>query len=90
MQLKAKNVINANKYDVASLDWLKRATSIENWGKLVDFYPWELYSASSSTKKRFEEEYDCFLDSYTDDADEQSLERTFSKVEELVSQQMFL
>ena len=82
--MKAQNVITSNKYDVVSVDWLKRATAEENLGKLVDFYPWELHSSNSPTTTRMMENYDCFQDNYTEKADEISLKRSLDKVSELV------
>ncbi|XP_015585173.1 DNA ligase 4 isoform X6 [Cephus cinctus] len=82
---KAKNLIKYGHYDVATLDWLFRATKKENWASLQDWYPWELLSIRKATKHRLEKLYDEYYDSYTQDADEESLTRSLEKAEEAVA-----
>ncbi|XP_023248439.1 DNA ligase 4 [Copidosoma floridanum] len=80
--LKARNLISREKYDVASIDWLRRATLQENLPKIAEFRPWELYAASPKTKKKLDETYDEFMDSYYEDADLESFKRSMKIVEQ--------
>ncbi|KAK2580191.1 hypothetical protein KPH14_012455 [Odynerus spinipes] len=76
---KAKNIIHSNKYDVVTIDWFKHVTKEENWGTLEDFLPWYLLCVRESTRRLLAEKYDDYYDSYTVDADEQSLQRSLEK-----------
>lgn len=69
------------EYDFVGLDWLKRIIDIKNWPHFQDFYPWELLSSRSSTRKQLLKNYDEYYDSFIDDADEHSLARTLQKIE---------
>lgn len=85
LQVKAKNIIHSRKYDVTKLDWLIRATKKENWSTLQDWFPWDLLSSSNSTSHRLAAIYDEYYDNYTCDADTESLQRSLTKAEEMVS-----
>ncbi|XP_076233598.1 DNA ligase 4 isoform X2 [Calliopsis andreniformis] len=79
---RANNIIQSKMYDVVTVDWFKRVIKEENWSSLQDFLPWDLICCRESTKQRLEQHYDEFYDHYTTDADEESLGRSFKKVEE--------
>lgn len=83
-QLRAQNVIESKKYDVVNLNWLKRATRPESYGKIEEFYPWELYSASLSTTKRLRNTYDDFSDNFTKTTNDEDLKRVMETTEEKV------
>lgn len=87
--IKAKNVIHSRKYDVTKLDWLIRATKKENWSRLQDWFPWDLLSSSKSTSHRLAAIYDEYYDSYTCDADTESLQRSLTKAEEMITDTEF-
>ncbi|KOC59775.1 DNA ligase 4 [Habropoda laboriosa] len=81
---RASSIIQSKKYDVMTLDWFKRVTKEENWSSLQDFLPWDLICSCESTKHRLEQFYDDYYDHYTVDADEESLLRSFKRIEETV------
>ncbi|XP_043255246.1 DNA ligase 4 isoform X1 [Colletes gigas] len=81
---RAKNIVESKEYDVVSLDWFKRVTKEENWSSLQDFLPWDLICSRESTERRLAQYYDEYYDNFTVDADEESLARSFKKVEETV------
>ncbi|CAK9814912.1 DNA ligase 4 [Anthophora quadrimaculata] len=81
---RASNIIQSKKYDVVTLDWFKRVTKEENWSSLQDFLPWDLICSRESTNDRLGQYYDDYYDHYTVDAGEESLLRTFKKIEETV------
>ncbi|KOX77101.1 DNA ligase 4, partial [Melipona quadrifasciata] len=80
---RANNIIQSKKYDVVTLDWFKRVTKEENWSSLQDFLPWDLICSCESTKRRLAQHYDDYYDHYTIDADEESLLRSFKKIEDM-------
>lgn len=69
---------------MVTLDWFRRVTKKENWSSLQDFLPWDLICSRESTKQRLAQYYDDYYDHYTIDADEESLLRSFKKVEDTV------
>ncbi|KAL7287403.1 hypothetical protein TKK_0018518 [Trichogramma kaykai] len=80
---KAKTLIASGKYDVVKVDWLKRATRAENIGKLQEFLPWDMLATRETTKARFNETYDEYQDSYTQDIkDEEDLKRIFKNIDD--------
>ncbi|XP_015178067.1 PREDICTED: DNA ligase 4-like [Polistes dominula] len=83
---KAHNIIKTNKYDVVTLDWFKRITKEENWGTLEDFLPWDFLSIRDTTKQLLMEKYDDYYDSYTMDVDEESLQRSLTKMEPMIKE----
>lgn len=76
---KAENIIQSRKYDVVTVDWLKHVTKEENWTTLDNFLPWDLLCTRESTKLLLAEKYDDYYDSFTKDADEESLQRSLEK-----------
>ncbi|XP_050487709.1 DNA ligase 4 isoform X2 [Bombus huntii] len=80
--VRASCIIQSKKYDVVTLDWFRRVTKKENWSSLQDFLPWDLICSRESTKRRLAQYYDDYYDHYTIDADEESLLRSFKKVED--------
>ncbi|XP_043485981.1 DNA ligase 4-like isoform X2 [Polistes fuscatus] len=84
---KANNIIKTNKYDVVTLDWYKRITKEENWGALESFLPWDFLSIRDTTKQLIMEKYDEYYDSYTMDADKESLQRSFNKIEHMIKEE---
>ncbi|CAB0033176.1 unnamed protein product [Trichogramma brassicae] len=80
---KAKTLIASGKYDVVKVDWLRRATRAENIGKLQEFLPWDMLATREATKARFNETYDEYQDSYTQDIkDEEDLKRIFKNIDD--------
>ncbi|XP_012285410.1 DNA ligase 4 [Orussus abietinus] len=75
-KVKPQILIKSERYDVANLDWLMRVTQEENWSALQDWFPWELFSASEPTRHRLFQLYDIYYDSFTCEADENSLSRS--------------
>ncbi|XP_026675159.1 DNA ligase 4 isoform X3 [Ceratina calcarata] len=80
---RANHFIRSKEYDVVTVDWFRRVTKEENWSSLGDFLPWELLSSRESTKNRLAQYYDDYYDHYTIDADEETLLRSFKRIEEL-------
>lgn len=74
--------MKTGKWDVVSLSWLKRVTDEKNWHRETDFLPWEMISGTQATEQRLTNLFDRYGDSYTIDADVESLKRSFEKVEE--------
>lgn len=69
---------------MVTIDWYERIIKEENWGALESFLPWELLCVSDSTKRSLIEEYDDYYDSYTIDANEESLQRSLKRIEYMV------
>ncbi|XP_033227542.1 DNA ligase 4-like [Belonocnema kinseyi] len=86
---KSKNVTQSGLYDVATISWLKRVTEKKNWSNLKTWYPWEVLSTRSSTKRQITQIYDEFNDSFTDDANEGTLKRTLEKSKQAIKDQHF-
>ncbi|XP_011067143.1 PREDICTED: DNA ligase 4 isoform X4 [Acromyrmex echinatior] len=80
--IRGKEVVNNGKYDVVTLDWVKRVTNINrsDWTSLIDFLPWELLCSRAITRRQLTENYDEYYDSFVVDADEESLKRSFDKI----------
>ncbi|XP_071560840.1 DNA ligase 4-like isoform X2 [Temnothorax nylanderi] len=78
--IRGKEVINSEKYDVVTLDWLKRVTNQSDWASLDNFLPWELLCSREITRRKVAENYDEYYDSFTVDANEESLKRSFGKM----------
>ncbi|KAI4490315.1 hypothetical protein M0802_010692 [Mischocyttarus mexicanus] len=86
---KAKNIIQSKKYDVVTLDWFKRITKEENWSGLESFLPWDLLCSRETTIQTINEKYDDYYDSYTIDANEESLNRSLKQMEDMIKQEEF-
>ncbi|XP_011501770.1 PREDICTED: DNA ligase 4 [Ceratosolen solmsi marchali] len=82
--LKAQNIILSNKYDVAKPIWLKRVTRSENLSKIQEFYPWELFASCPATKRKLEDIYDQYFDSYIEDTNEKCLMKSIEKIDEML------
>ncbi|XP_018312220.1 DNA ligase 4 [Mycetomoellerius zeteki] len=81
--IRGKEVVNSGKYDVVTLDWVKRINTNINrsdWTSLIDFLPWELLCSRNITRHQVRENYDEYYDSFVVDADEESLKRSFGKI----------
>lgn len=52
---------------------------------MQDFLPWDLICSRESTRQRLAQYYDDYYDHYTIDANEETLLRSFKKLEETVS-----
>lgn len=76
--------MNSKEHDVVTVDWFKRITDQPDLTSLSDFLPWELLSSRDATKHRLARNFDEYYDSFTIDADEESLKRTFGKIAESV------
>ncbi|XP_008556611.2 DNA ligase 4 [Microplitis demolitor] len=87
--MKAVNLINSGKYDIVKTCWLKRATVEENWGNLVDWFPWEMLAMRKETKERLGKDYDIYWDSYYMDADDESLKRSLDRVDKFAEEKVF-
>lgn len=73
-----------------TVDWFKRVTKEENWPSLQDFLPWDLISCRESTKQRLAKYYDDYYDSFTVDANEENLLRSFKRIEAMVSYRNYI
>ncbi|KAK0161116.1 hypothetical protein PV327_009628 [Microctonus hyperodae] len=78
-----QNLISCKKYDIATVDWLRRATQEDNWSNIVDWYPWELLSFRPATIEKLYEYYDEYYDSFVDNADNETLIRSLNRVKML-------
>ncbi|XP_035724247.1 DNA ligase 4-like [Vespa mandarinia] len=81
---KASNIIQSGKYDVVTIDWYKRIIKKENWVALESFLPWDLLCIRDFTKRSLIEKYDDYYDSYTIDANEESLQRSLKRIEHMI------
>ncbi|KAH0534504.1 DNA ligase 4 [Cotesia glomerata] len=81
--LKARNLIECAKYDVAKISWIARATKEENWGRLVEFFPWEMLAMRKETRDRLEVMFDEYWDGFFVDVDLESLKRSLERAEDL-------
>lgn len=81
--MRGKEVINSGKYDVVTLDWFNRVVNSTNsdWTLLDDFLPWELLCSRDVTRHKLAKSYDKYYDNFIIDADEESLKRSFIKME---------
>ncbi|XP_011688012.1 PREDICTED: DNA ligase 4 isoform X2 [Wasmannia auropunctata] len=79
--IRGKEVIKSSgKYDVVTLDWFKRVTNQSDWASLNNFLPWELLCSRDITRHQVTENYDEYYDNFINDADEESLKRSFGKI----------
>nr|XP_034177241.1 DNA ligase 4 isoform X2 [Osmia lignaria] len=85
---RANNIIKSKRYDVVTLDWFRRVTKEENWPSLQDFLPWDLISCRESTKQRLAQYYDDYYDSFTVNANKESLLRSFKRIEAMIAHEL--
>ncbi|KAL6428636.1 hypothetical protein ACFW04_007920 [Cataglyphis niger] len=86
--IRGKEMVNSGKYDVVTLDWFKRVTNQSDCViSLGDFLPWELLCSRDITKHRLAENYDEYYDNFIVDADEETLRRSFDKIEKPLTDQ---
>lgn len=85
-QIRGREVIDSGKYDVVTLDWLQRVVNStkSDWTLLDDFLPWELLCSRDTTRHKLAETYDEYYDNFIVDADEESLKRSFAKMEKSI------
>ncbi|KAK1167955.1 DNA ligase 4 [Acipenser oxyrinchus oxyrinchus] len=75
--MRVKNLISANQYDVVQINWLLECL------KRKECMPWQpshMIHMSPSTKQHFAKEYDCFGDSYYADTDKEQLKEIFRRI----------
>ncbi|XP_046751398.1 DNA ligase 4-like [Diprion similis] len=82
-KLRVKNMIQGQKYNVVNLEWLLRATKPENFASLQPWLPWELLSATESTRSHMSTVFDDTYDSYVQDTNIESLKRSLERAAEL-------
>nr|XP_006639224.2 PREDICTED: DNA ligase 4 isoform X1 [Lepisosteus oculatus] len=75
--VRVKNLISANEYDVVQTEWLLECLEKK---ECVPWQPRHMIHMSPSTKQHFATEYDCFGDSYYADTDEKELKEVFSRI----------
>jgi len=84
--MRGKEAVNSGKHDVVTLDWFKRITDRFDEASLDPiFLPWELLSSRDNTGHRFARDYDEYYDSFTVDADRESLRRSFDRIAKSVN-----
>ncbi|XP_020670483.3 DNA ligase 4 isoform X1 [Pogona vitticeps] len=75
--VRVKNIISSNKYDVVRVEWLLQCFQTKA------FVPWQpacMIHMSPETKEYFACVYDCYGDSYTVDTDMVQLKEVFSRM----------
>ncbi|XP_043927269.1 DNA ligase 4 [Protopterus annectens] len=75
--VRVKNIISSNKYDVVKVDWLLECL------KSKEFVPWQprhMIHMSPSTEEHFAYEYDRYGDSYYADTDKNQLKEVFDRI----------
>ncbi|NXV00450.1 DNLI4 ligase, partial [Cettia cetti] len=77
--VRVKNIIASNKYDVVSAEWLLQCFQTK---MLVPWQPAFMIHMSPETKEHFAREYDCYGDSYTANTDVMQLKEVFSRVKD--------
>ncbi|XP_075382130.1 DNA ligase 4 isoform X2 [Mycteria americana] len=75
--IRVKNIIASNKYDVVKAEWLLQCFQTK---MLVPWQPAFMIHMSPDTKEHFAREYDCYGDSYTADTDVAQLKEVFSRM----------
>ncbi|XP_062480714.1 DNA ligase 4 [Pezoporus occidentalis] len=77
--VRVKNIIASNKYDVVRAEWLLQCFQAK---MLVPWQPAVMIHMSPDTKEHFAREYDCYGDSYTADTDVTQLKEVFSRMKD--------
>ncbi|KAM5179926.1 DNA ligase 4 [Mantella aurantiaca] len=75
--VRVKNIISSNKYDVVRAAWLLECFESK---KFVPWQPQNMLHMCPSTKEHFAFEYDCYGDSYVTDTNESELKELFSRM----------
>ncbi|XP_063173881.1 DNA ligase 4 [Candoia aspera] len=75
--VRVKNIISSNKYDVVRAEWLLQCFQTE---KFVPWQPAFMIHMSPETKQNFACEYDTYGDSFTADTDTLQLKAVFSRI----------
>ncbi|KFZ51793.1 DNA ligase 4 [Antrostomus carolinensis] len=78
--VRVKNIIASNKYDVVRAEWLLQCFQTKT---LVPWQPTFMIHMSPDTKEHFAREYDCYGDSYTADTDVAQLKEVFSRIKDI-------
>ncbi|PFX16725.1 DNA ligase 4 [Stylophora pistillata] len=78
INVRVKNIISQNKYDVVKASWLIKC--LES-GELEPWIPSDMFHSSSRTADKFAEEFDQHGDSYTEFATAESLRKVFNNVQ---------
>ncbi|XP_071791788.1 DNA ligase 4-like [Asterias amurensis] len=77
INLKVRNIISSDIYDVVSTDWLLKCLDAQ---KCLPWLPSHMIHVSPETKVQFSLLYDRHGDSYTEDVDTDKLKEIFEKV----------
>ncbi|NXR18929.1 DNLI4 ligase, partial [Cinclus mexicanus] len=77
--VRVKNIIASNKYDVVRAEWLLQCFQSK---MLVPWQPAFMIHMSPDTKEHFAREYDCYGDSYTANTDVAQLKEVFSRMKD--------
>ncbi|NWT81852.1 DNLI4 ligase, partial [Lanius ludovicianus] len=77
--VRVKNIIASNKYDVVRAEWLLQCFQTK---MLVPWQPAFMIHMSPDTKEHFAREYDCYGDSYTANTDVAQLKEVFSRMKD--------
>lgn len=77
--VRVKNIIASNKYDVVRAEWLLQCFQTK---MLVPWKPAFMIHMSPDTKEHFAREYDCYGDSYTANTDVAQLKEVFSRMKD--------
>lgn len=75
--LKVRNLIESRRFDIVNITWLLDCVSQE---RLLPLGPKYIIFATEKTRETLLDQYDCFGDSYTEDATPQSLSEAFTQV----------
>ncbi|XP_071488614.1 DNA ligase 4-like [Diadema antillarum] len=78
VNLKVKNIISSDRYDVVKTSWLIECLDA---GRVLPWLPSHMLHTSPETKVQFALDYDPYGDSYTKDVTEEKLKEVFANVE---------
>ncbi|KAK7101253.1 DNA ligase 4-like [Littorina saxatilis] len=73
--VKVANLIKTDKYDIVKVTWFRRVLDAGHW---IPWTPGDMIHTSPATRKQFQQDYDQYGDSFTEDVTEEQLKHIFS------------
>ncbi|XP_013776591.1 DNA ligase 4-like isoform X1 [Limulus polyphemus] len=79
VNLRVKNIISMNRYDVVRAEWLLRCVEEKQF---IPWTPFDLWSMREATQEQIAERYDSYGDSYTEETTVENLRKVFDNIPE--------
>lgn len=75
--LRVTNLIKRDMYDIVKIEWFERCMDAGHW---VPWSPGDMIHTSPKTQKSFQQDYDVYGDSYTEDTTAEQLKSVFERI----------